>query len=222
MTTGATIDYEALQQDAARGIVRAALQQIVKTGLPGEHHFYISFLTGAPGVVLSKRLKEKYPHEMTIVLQHRFWDLLVSEDRFEVKLTFDGIPERLVIPFSALKVFIDPSVRFGLQFEDASTRRDLPAPRHALTMDAAYDAIGDIRPETPRATLARKPRQARKPKADKIAADDAQRAVDPQPPMPEQPSQAPAASTANAQSDEAAPAEPAGAKIVSLDAFRKK
>src|SRR5262249_61024423 len=82
-----------------------------------EHHFYISFLTQAQGVILSKRLKEKYPSEMTIVLQHRFWDLIVSEDRFEVKLTFDGIPERLVVPFAAIKVFIDPSVRYGLQFD---------------------------------------------------------------------------------------------------------
>ena len=116
MATGPeTIDYEALQQDALRGVVRAALIQISKTGLPGEHHFFISFLTQSPGVVLSKRLKEKYPHEMTIVLQHRFWDLLINDERFEVKLTFDGIPERLVIPFASIKVFIDPSVRFGLE-----------------------------------------------------------------------------------------------------------
>ena len=69
--------------------------------------------------MLSKRLKEKYPEEMTVVLQHRFWDLIVSEDRFEVKLTFDGIPERLVVPFAAIKVFFDPSVPYGLQFEDS-------------------------------------------------------------------------------------------------------
>ena len=92
MTAGPTIDYETLAQDAMRGVVRTVLQRAAKSGLPGDHHFYISFDTEAPGASISKRLKEKYPAEMTIVLQHRFWDLLVSEDRFEVKLTFDGIP----------------------------------------------------------------------------------------------------------------------------------
>lgn len=119
MTSGRTIDYEALAQEAMRGVVRQVLTRVAKAGgLPGDHHFYISFDTGLPGVVLSKRLKEKYPEEMTIVLQHRFWDLSVTEDRFEVKLTFDGIPERLVVPFEAIKVFFDPSVRYGLQFDD--------------------------------------------------------------------------------------------------------
>jgi uncharacterized protein len=118
MTAGPTIDYEALAQDAMRGVVRTVLTRTAKTGLPGDHHFFISFDTQAPGVSLSKRLKEKYAHEMTIVLQHRFWDLSVTEDRFEVKLSFDGLPERLVVPFAAIKVFFDPSVRYGLQFEE--------------------------------------------------------------------------------------------------------
>lgn len=117
MSSDATIDYEALTQDAMRGVVRQVLERTAKHGLPGEHHFYVSFDTLAPGVVLSKRLRDKYAEEMTIVLQHRFWDLVVSDDRFEVKLTFDGIPERLVIPFKSIKVFFDPSVRYGLQFE---------------------------------------------------------------------------------------------------------
>jgi uncharacterized protein len=122
MTTGMndvdrTIDYEALAQDAMRGLVRTVLTKAAKVGLPGEHHFYISFDTLAPGAFISKRLREKYPDEMTIVLQHRFWDLAVTDERFEVKLTFDGIPERLVVPFNAIKVFFDPSVRFSLQFE---------------------------------------------------------------------------------------------------------
>src|SRR5262245_43483181 len=106
MTTGEThIDYEALAQDALRRIVRSVLIHVAKSGLPGEHHFYISFNTTAPGALISPRLKEKYPQEMTIVLQHRFWDLIVNEDLFEVKLTFDGIPERLVVPFTSIKVF---------------------------------------------------------------------------------------------------------------------
>ncbi len=117
MTGERQIDYEALAQDALRGIVRTVLMHVARSGLPGDHHFYIAFSTGAGGAVISKRLREKYPEEMTIVLQHRFWDLIVNEERFEVKLTFDGIPERLVVPFTAIKVFFDPSVPYGLQFE---------------------------------------------------------------------------------------------------------
>jgi uncharacterized protein len=227
MTTGTEIDYEALQQDAMRGVVRAVLSQIVKTGLPGEHHFYISFLTQAPGVILSKRLKEKYPHEMTVVLQHRFWDLIISEDRFEVKLTFDGIPERLVIPYRSIKVFIDPSVRFGLQFEDASSDKETPAPRRSMTMDAAFDQVGEARADSPRATLSKKPRPARKPKSDKeaAAANSAGPAVTP-PALPIAPTPQPASASAPphvaAVAEATAPAAPEGAKILSLDQFRKK
>lgn len=219
------IDYEALQQDALRGIVRAALQQIAKSGLPGEHHFYISFLTQAPGVVLSKRLKEKYPHEMTIVLQHRFWDLLVSDDRFEVKLTFDGVPERLVIPFAAIKVFIDPSVHFGLQFDDPTDKQSPQgAPRRSMTMDAAYDAAGSEMPgDTPRSTLNKKPRPARKPRADREApsARPASGREDATP-LPPQPEPASAAATPAPPALVPAESEEATAKVVSLDAFRKK
>ena len=231
MTAETTIDYEALQQDAMRGVVRAVLQQIVKTGLPGEHHLYISFLTQAPGVILSKRLKEKYPHEMTIVLQHRFWDLIISEDRFEVKLTFDGIPERLVVPYRSIKVFIDPSVRFGLQFEDASSDKENLAPRHSLTMDAAFDQVGEARADSPRATLSKKPRPARKPKTDKDAANSqtggAPIATPPALPMAPLPQPASAAATPRAvettATETAKPADSeSGAKILSLDQFRKK
>jgi uncharacterized protein len=108
------IRYEALVLDALRGVVRAVLQRVLKRGIPGEHHFFITFDTRAPGVGLSKRLKDQYPHEMTIVLQHQFWDLAVTEDRFEVRLSFNNIPERLVIPFSAVRIFQDPTVHFAL------------------------------------------------------------------------------------------------------------
>lgn len=125
MTAGSSIDYDALTQAALRGVVRMVLNQVIaKGGLPGEHHFYIAFNTQAPGVVMSRRLKEKYPDEMMIVLQHRFWDLAVTEEAFEVKLTFDGIPERLYVPFEALRVFFDPSVRFTLQFGEAANGDD--------------------------------------------------------------------------------------------------
>ncbi len=85
--------------------------------MPGEHHFFITFLSTAEGVKLSPRLLAQYPKEMTIILQHQFWDLTVLEDRFEVGLSFGGIPERLVVPFNSIKNFFDPSVQFGLQFE---------------------------------------------------------------------------------------------------------
>jgi hypothetical protein len=107
------IRYDVLASEALRGIIRNVLQRVQKRGLPGEHHFYINFSTTAPGVILSKRLKEQYPDEMTIVLQHKFWDLVVYDDRFEVKLSFNNVPERLVIPLAAIKSFFDPSVQFG-------------------------------------------------------------------------------------------------------------
>ncbi len=117
------IRYDVLVQDALRGVVRKVMREIVRTGLPGDHHFYIAFDTKAPGVRISSRLREQYPEEMTVVLQHQFWDLAVTEHTFEVGLSFGGIPERLLIPFSAIKGFFDPSVQFGLQFEvDAEGR----------------------------------------------------------------------------------------------------
>ncbi|MGD9804240.1 MAG: SspB family protein [Hyphomicrobiaceae bacterium] len=129
MTSSQHIDYDALALEALRGVVKACLAQVARNGLVGEHHFYIAFNTQAAGVGMSKRLKEKYPVEMTIVLQHRFWDLLVDDERFEVKLTFDGIPERLVVPFSAVKVFYDPSVPYVLQFEESDPAGVAPGRR---------------------------------------------------------------------------------------------
>jgi uncharacterized protein len=114
------IRYDILAQEALRGVVRQVLADAAKNGLPGKHHFYISFDTRADGVRLSTRTLAQYPEEMTIVLQHQFWDLVVTETGFEVGLSFGGIPERLVIPFAAVKGFFDPSVEFGLQFEETA------------------------------------------------------------------------------------------------------
>src|SRR5499427_8162990 len=114
------IRYDILAQDALRGVVRRVLMDTAKNGLPGEHHFYVSFDTRAEGVRLSPRMLAQYPQEMTIVLQHQFWDLVVTETGFEVGLSFGGIPERLAIPFAAVKGFFDPSVQFGLQFEETA------------------------------------------------------------------------------------------------------
>lgn len=120
------IQYDILALDAMRGVMRAVLQRVQRRGLPGDHHFYISFATHAPGVQISKRLKERYPDEMTIVMQHQFWDLLVTDERFEVKLSFNNVPERLVIPFSAVRQFHDPSVDYKLIFEGVALRTPVP------------------------------------------------------------------------------------------------
>ncbi len=124
--SGDQIHYEELAQEALRGVIRTVLQRVAKTGgvLPGDHHFYIAFDTQADGVMLSKRLKEQYPEEMTIVLQHQFRDFKVTDTYFEVGLSFNGIPEHLKIPFKAIKVFFDPSVPYGLQFGAADVAND--------------------------------------------------------------------------------------------------
>ncbi len=109
--------YDQLAQNALRGVVREALRKVERSGLPGDHHFYIAFDTKFSGVNIGDRLAQRYPREMTIVLQHQFWNLNVTEERFEVELSFDNIPEKLIIPFNAVKGFLDPSVQFGLQFE---------------------------------------------------------------------------------------------------------
>jgi uncharacterized protein len=111
------IRYDILAQEALRGVVRTVLTDAAKKGLPGEHHFKITFNTTAPGVRLSDRMRAQYPESMTIILQHQFWDLLVSDDIFEVGLSFGGVPERLAVPFVAVTAFYDPAVQFGFQFE---------------------------------------------------------------------------------------------------------
>ncbi|GAA3849330.1 ClpXP protease specificity-enhancing factor SspB [[Pseudomonas] carboxydohydrogena] len=133
------IRYDVLTRDALRGVLRRVLTDAAEHGLPGEHHFYITFLSTAEGVKLSPRLLSQYPQEMTVILQHQFWDLVVTEDHFEVGLSFGGIPERLVVPFSAITRFFDPSVQFGLQFETAEA------------------AIGDAEPATAEAEKADSP-----------------------------------------------------------------
>ena len=211
-TTGEQhINYEALAQDAFRGIVRTVLTQVAKSGLPGEHHFYISFATKTPGVGLSSRLRERYPEEMTIVLQHRFRDLFVTPTQFEVKLTFDGIPETVVVPFAAVKVFFDPSVPYGLQFEGAEaiteTMRDLGAEDAEELGDAprvrkVQPAEASDGPPVPK-----KARSAKKPRAAKGGSEG-----------PAGASEHPAIVTSSSQTEQAAN----DAKVIQLDQFRKK
>jgi len=157
------IRYDLLTQDALRGVVRQVLARVQREGLPGEHHLYIAFDTGADGVSISRRLKEQYPEEMTIVLQYQFWDLQVTNDRFEVKLSFSNVPERLVVPFAAIKAFYDPSAQFGLQFGKPGAAND-SARQHLAA--ALPDLVGE--PEEPRAALEPPHDEAAEPPAEPI------------------------------------------------------
>jgi len=158
------IRYDILAQAALRGVVRTVLADAAKSGLPGEHHFNITFNTAAPGVRLSERMRAQYPEAMTIVLQHQFWDLVVGEEAFEVGLSFGGVPERVAVPFDAVMAFVDPAVQFGFQFETidaqaavkstgamarpaAQSKTDaLPAPAQPApaTPDAAAGGGGEV------------------------------------------------------------------------------
>ena len=156
------IRYDLLAQEALRGVVRRVIADAAKSGLPGDHHFFITFDTTKPGIKMSPRLHAQHPEELTIVLQHQFWDLAVSEDAFEVRLSFKGIPERLVVPFDAIKAFFDPSVKFGVQFDSADaadgeapakSREALPAavPSEPISETAEIETadLTDEEPEPP-------------------------------------------------------------------------
>jgi hypothetical protein len=157
------IRYDILAQSALRGVVRTVLADAAKKGLPGDHHFKITFATTAPGVRLSDRMRAQYPGDMTIVLQHQFWDLAVSEQVFEVGLSFGGVPERVVVPFEAITAFYDPSVQFGFQFETVDGDADM----------GADDAEAAERPEPP---AARPPALASKLNAEQDTAPEASKA----------------------------------------------
>ena len=145
------IRYDILAQQALRGVVRTVLADVAKNGLPGEHHFKITFATAAPGVRLSDRMRSQYPETMTIILQHQFWDLAVGEEAFEVGLSFGGIAELLAVPFDAITAFFDPAVQFGFQFE-------------TLEGEAADRAAAEKAPATP-ASVPHGPGQGAKPEA---------------------------------------------------------
>ncbi|MGO4572427.1 SspB family protein [Microvirga sp. 2TAF3] len=198
------IRYDLLVQDALKGVVRKVLIDAGKDGLPGEHHFYVSFRTDYPGVRLSNRLREKYPQEMTIVLQHQFWDLNVTEHTFEIGLSFSGVPERLLIPFDALTGFFDPSVQFGLKFdtqgeEEEEIEEAPPAPQPARNGDS--EPVELKRPKASPAPSEKKP--------------DAQKS----PAKAEQPQ---GEADRPAKTEETKGDSDGSAQVVSLDAFRKK
>jgi hypothetical protein len=187
------IRYDILAQDAMRGLVRTVLIDAGKNGLPGEHHFYISFDTRSEGVRLSQRMRAQYPAEMTIVLQHQFWDLIVTEETFEVGLSFGGVPERLLVPFAAIKGFADPSVQFAVQFEELSVEGD---------GESAEDSAAPADPDAPV--------PARPPAEHKHERTTPSIAVVP---TPANPPEAP---------DDGPDKPPGGGEVVRLDRFRKK
>ncbi|WP_297108876.1 SspB family protein [uncultured Devosia sp.] len=133
--------YDILAQEALRGVVRKVLAEVSRTGLPGDHHFFISFATRAPGTRISEELLKQYDKEMTIVLQNQYWDLKVTEAAFEVGLSFNGQPEMLHIPFTAIKSFFDPSVQFALQFDPAAAPDEREAEEDDA--DAATEAASE-------------------------------------------------------------------------------
>ena len=147
------IRYDILAQDALRGVMRKVLVEVARTGLPGNHHFFITFLTNAPGVRVSSRLRERYPEQMTIVLQFQYWDLKVTETGFEVGLSFSDVPEKLEVPFAAVRGFYDPSVNFELEFDvkpEVTTPAAVEVPQEKKPEAAAtkVPAIGAKKAET--------------------------------------------------------------------------
>jgi len=143
------MDYQALVERAMKGVVREALLKVAKDGLPGEHHLYVTFRTHDDGVEITDRLISQYPDEMTIVLQHQFWGLEISEDAFEITLSFSGKNERLFIPFDAIVGFADPSVNFGLQFKAVDSEIGEIEPGAMQDIDALHEpgAPGDDEPD---------------------------------------------------------------------------
>jgi hypothetical protein len=191
------IRYDLLVQDALRGMVRDLLIKVAREGLPGDHHFFITYKTHAPGVQLSARMKARYPDEITIVLQHQFWDLIVSDKQFEVGLSFSNIPERLIVPFSSLSGFHDPSVPFMLKFEpkDATAAEEqstapTPLPQPVARLDTIKPDPN--KPDSGRSGKRTAPEPAIKPDSE----------------------------TASKEAPEPAAAD--ASKVVSIDSFRKK
>ena len=131
------IPYDEIVQEALRAVVGRVLGQIEAAGssLPGNHHFYITFKTGAPGVSIPNDLRERFPDEMTIVLQNKFWDLNVEESGFSVGLSFNQVPAKLVVPYAAITAFVDPAVDFGLQFQAVSPHSE-PEPHDDAENDS--------------------------------------------------------------------------------------
>jgi len=228
-----TLQYDKMVEGALRGVVREALVYISKNGLPGNHHFYLTFRTDHPGVDISETLRGQYPNDMTVVLQHQYWGLEVNDDHFVVNLSFNNVPERLQVPYAALMSFVDPSVKFGLQFQPVDP--ETPAGMSG-GFTAAAAAAESSKPAKPKLTEAKpadskpielKPAKAEAPKTEPAKSVPSKTAT-------KAPLKAPLKAEDAAKKDESKAAEPAEAdapadgaaapaeKVVSLDAFRKK
>ena len=221
------IRYDVMVQEALLGVVRKVLTDAARFGLPGEHHFYITFRSEAPGVRMSSRLREKHPEEMTIVLQHQFWELIVGETTFEVGLSFGGVPERLLVPYEALTGFYDPSVQFGLKFtpDEAQADNDLgdedgePGVKDQLEAIASLEKAGKGKKT--------KVTEAKVTEADASVQNNSGAA-----PLPKKSrGKAAAGEASTSETSTSGTAEPdtgeagkpaGGAEVVSLEAFRKK
>jgi hypothetical protein len=186
--------YDALVDDALRSVVRRVLLQVAEKGLPGSHHFYISFRSTDPGVEMPEYLLAKYPEEMTIVLQHQYWDLEITDEYFEVTVSFNKLQERIHVPFKALSAFVDPSVRFGLQFDHKDKAAGDKAIEKGPGAVPTQLPVVDKRPQLPATTTP-------EAKPDSNATADGAPGAEPGP--------------------EAKP-EDAASKVVKLDSFRKK
>ncbi|MGO9771128.1 MAG: SspB family protein [Roseiarcus sp.] len=185
------IRYDLLVQDALRSVVRKVMTEAARSGLPGEHHFNIAFKTQAPGVVIPPAMRQRYPDEMAIILQHEFWDLAVTADAFEVSLNFSRKPERLTVPFDAITGFSDPSVPFGFKLEPRIAAEPAPAKATSVVGEPGTKSEGQ-----PAAGAASPPRASQSASAAKS-------------------SESPAKKAEKRNDGEAA-------KVVSIDAFRKK
>jgi hypothetical protein len=203
------IRYDLLVQEALRGVMQKVLGDAARDGMPGEHHFFITFRTDAPGVRISDRTKERFPEEITIILQHQFWDLSVTEFGFEVGLSFSNVPERLSVPWEAVTGFFDPSVDFGLKFELQD-----PEPEVGANDTEPTPRLSAVPAAKPAARSDKAPRGAgSEPDEVAPAAAKAQGKSNGKP-------QAKSAKAAPPAAEKAA--DGGDAKVVSIDAFRKK
>jgi len=193
-----SLSYERMVEDALRGVLRQALKITAAQGLPGQHHFYITFDTTAPGVQIASSLKSLHPNEMTIVLQHQFWDLRVHEDYFEITLSFNGVSQPLSIPFSAVTAFADPHAKFGLQFHVEFEERSGADEDADAENDGVDTPMNDLLPVDSSKVSQRLKGGGRKPTT--------------------APQSAPLAAVKDGEGDDS---EAAG-NVVTLDAFRKK
>ncbi len=214
------IRYDLLVQEALRGVVRQVLTEVAKNGLQGEHHFFITFQTATPGLRLSNRMRERYPGEMTIILQHQFWGLSVTETGFEVGLSFHNTPERLFVPFGAIVMFQDPSVNFGLKFDVREAAPD------ALVSPEPSEGEEGPKPVPPSRSLATVPATKVPPtRADRPSKLAEVKPVDGKPAEARAKASPPKAKPMLSKVSDAEP-EPEnddkGTKVVSIDAFRKK